>query len=172
MSTTNDDTADVTPAEPEMGTMAALLPGAPETEAEKEPPKPRESDGCFLAVGRRKTAVARVRVRPGGEGKFVVNGRELDEFFSNPQDRRVATTPLDKFDRRKSYDVFARVHGGGNTGQSGALLMALARVLIQVEPGLEAGLRSEGYLTRDARMKERKKYGRRGARRGFQFSKR
>ena len=122
-------------------------------------------------LGRRKTAVARVRIKPGAGG-FVVNGKPLDNFFKTLQTQNRATLPLSATETTGTYDVFVNVKGGGPTGQSDAVRMGLARALKSVNPGFEEVLREHGLLTRDSRMKERKKYGRRGARRGFQFSKR
>ncbi|MEZ6005710.1 MAG: 30S ribosomal protein S9 [Planctomycetota bacterium] len=122
-------------------------------------------------LGRRKSAVARVRIKPGA-GSFVVNGRPLDDYFRTIQSRERATSALTTLENRKAYDVFCTVGGGGITGQSGAVALGLARALKTVNPAVFEPLREMGLLTRDSRQKERKKYGRRGARRGFQFSKR
>lgn len=122
-------------------------------------------------VGRRKKAIARVRIRPGS-GKITVNGREADEFFVNPRDRNDIRKPLGRTDRLSAYDVWVNVQGGGSTGQAGAVLLGVARALIVAEPELYPLLKDGGYLTRDSRAKERKKYGRAAARRSFQFSKR
>jgi small subunit ribosomal protein S9 len=122
-------------------------------------------------LGRRKSAVARVRIQPG-TGKFSVNGRELKEFFVTQRDQIQATAPLGTLSTEESYDVAAQVDGGGPHGQAGAVRLGLARALKEVNPALFEALRAGGHLTRDSRMKERKHYGRRGARRGFQFSKR
>lgn len=122
-------------------------------------------------LGRRKKAVARVRIKPGAGG-FVVNGRPVEEFFPTLQHRNWATSPLQRLEEGIRYDVFCNVEGGGLTGQAGAVELGLARALKRVNPALEHELRENGHLTRDGREKERKKYGRRGARRGFQFSKR
>lgn len=122
-------------------------------------------------LGRRKTAVARVRIKPGAGG-FVVNGKPLNVYFTTEQSQRQAVAPLKVANAEASYDVFCKVKGGGPTGQAGAVMLGLARALKVVNPGLDPQFRAEGLLTRDSRMKERKKYGRRGARRGFQFSKR
>lgn len=122
-------------------------------------------------LGRRKTAVARVRIQPGAGG-FVVNGRPLDEFFPTLQSRVRASAPLEASESLSSFDVHCNVHGGGVVGQADAVSLGIARALKRVNPGTEEVLRGRGLLTRDARSKERKKYGRRGARRGFQFSKR
>jgi small subunit ribosomal protein S9 len=122
-------------------------------------------------LGRRKSAVARVRITPGAGG-FVVNGRPMTEYFPTIDMQKRAQAPLKISGNEATYDVFCTVKGGGPLGQAGAVMLGIARALKIVNPALEGTLRSEGLLTRDSRMKERKKYGRRGARRGFQFSKR
>jgi small subunit ribosomal protein S9 len=124
-----------------------------------------------LGLGRRKTAVARVRIKPG-TGSFLVNGRQLGEFFGTLRDANEAKGPLALLETPDTYDIVATVHGGGPYGQAGALSLGVARALKSANPVLFERLRGGGFLTRDPRMKERKKYGRRGARRGFQFSKR
>jgi small subunit ribosomal protein S9 len=124
-----------------------------------------------LGTGRRKTSVARVRVRPG-QGTITINERPYDQYFVNDQDRNALLAPLKQTDRLTSVDVVIKVHGGGMTGQSGACKMGLARALKLYDSSLEQALRDANLLTRDGRMKERKKYGLRGARRGTQFSKR
>jgi small subunit ribosomal protein S9 len=123
------------------------------------------------AVGRRKSSSARVRLFPGG-GNVQVNGKPLEEYFCLLRDQRTALAPLSRLSLDKEYDVRVNVHGGGTTGQSGAVSLGIARALIKLRPSSEQELRGHGLLTRDARVAERKKYGRRGARRGFQFSKR
>jgi small subunit ribosomal protein S9 len=122
-------------------------------------------------TGRRKAAIARVRIRPG-EGKLAVNNRKLDEYFTQEQDRKAVLAPLLAVEADKSFDVFANVKGGGPSGQAGAVVLGIARALKNYNESYLPALRSNGYLTRDPRMKERKKYGQRGARRRFQFSKR
>jgi small subunit ribosomal protein S9 len=122
-------------------------------------------------LGRRKSAVARVRVKPGAGG-FLVNGRAANEFFPTLQTQIRIQEPLRVTQTQGNYDVFCNVDGGGPTGQSDAVMLGLARALKTINPGFDEVLRQNGLLTRDSRMKERKKYGRRGARRGFQFSKR
>ncbi len=122
-------------------------------------------------LGRRKTAIARVRVQPGA-GAFIINGRELNDYFPVLEQQQAATAPLRVTELAGQYDVFARVNGGGLLGQADAVRLGIARALKVINPGLDSTLRGGGHLTRDSRMKERKKYGRRGARRGFQFSKR
>ncbi|MEZ5978060.1 MAG: 30S ribosomal protein S9 [Planctomycetota bacterium] len=122
-------------------------------------------------LGRRKSAVARVRIKPGS-GNFTVNGRTFDEFFVTKRDRTAASAPLQRLPETDAYDVAVNVNGGGPHGQAGAVSLGLARALKNANPAVFEELREHGLLTRDSRMKERKKYGRRGARRGFQFSKR
>lgn len=122
-------------------------------------------------TGRRKTAVARVRVR-AGSGNIVVNGKPLAEFFANEHDRYTVVSALELCDRRNAVDLTITVSGGGTTGQSGACRMGIARALKLFDATLEEPIRKNHLLTRDSRMKERKKFGFRGARRGTQFSKR
>jgi small subunit ribosomal protein S9 len=124
-----------------------------------------------LGLGRRKSSVARVRLKPGS-GSFLVNGRNVEEFFPTLRDLSEARAPLGLIEGDSPYDITARVQGGGPHGQAGALSLGVARALKSANPALFEELRHGGFLTRDQRMKERKKYGRRGARRGFQFSKR
>ena len=128
-------------------------------------------NGDSLGTGRRKTAVARVRVRPG-TGKISVNGRPLEEFFPTVQHQNQVTQTLSAVGASSSVDVSARVSGGGLTGQAGAVRLALARAMVSHNEENFQPLRDEDFLTRDSRMKERKKYGLHGARRGTQFSKR
>ena len=125
----------------------------------------------ILGTGRRKTSVARVRIRPGG-GKIVINKRELDEYFHNVRQRNAVLAPLEQTGKRAELDVLIRVDGGGIAGQADACKLGIARALKKSDEQLADGLRDTGLLTRDSRMKERKKYGLRGARRGTQFSKR
>jgi small subunit ribosomal protein S9 len=122
-------------------------------------------------TGRRKESVARVFVRPGA-GKFTINGRTLDDYFKNVAWRNAAFEPLKFTNTAEQVDVSATVKGGGVGGQSGALRMGLSRALAAFNSELRVGLRRNGFLTRDSRMKERKKYGQKGARKRFQFSKR
>lgn len=127
--------------------------------------------GDALGTGRRKSSVARVRVRPGS-GKITINRKPMEEYFVNEQDQRAITDTLTVVDHRSNVDVLVRVNGGGLTGQSGAVRMGLARALVSYNEQLHDPLREGNFLTRDSRMKERKKPGLRGARRGVQFSKR
>ena len=122
-------------------------------------------------TGRRKTAVARVRIR-SGSGKVVINKRPVEEYFKSDRDRQAALSPLATVQMTGNYDVWANVNGGGPTGQADAVMLGLARALMKASPETTEALREKGLLTRDARMKERKKYGQKGARKRFQFSKR
>jgi small subunit ribosomal protein S9 len=128
-------------------------------------------NGDCLGTGRRKTSVARVRIRPG-KGVITINGRALEEFFPSIQQQLLVTQTLAAVQASNSVDVVARVSGGGPTGQAGAIRMALARALVGMNEANFQPLRDDDFLTRDSRMKERKKYGLHGARRGTQFSKR
>jgi small subunit ribosomal protein S9 len=139
----------------------------------------------YWGTGRRKTAVARVRLTEGG-GTILINGRPLEDYFTEEKDRQAVLGPLELTDMRTSLDVFVNVRGGGFTGQAGAICQGIARALKEMfSPRTDAApgdgeaissmvkkLRDSGYLTRDGRMKERKKYGLKGARKAFQFSKR
>lgn len=125
----------------------------------------------LYGTGRRKTAVARVRLKPG-EGQIVVNRQPLDEYFGRPTLRMVIAQPLKLTGVEGKYDVFASVRGGGSTGQAEAIRHGISRALLVVDEALRSPLRKAGLLTRDPRVKERKKYGQRGARARFQFSKR
>ena len=125
----------------------------------------------IIATGRRKTAVARVRLKAGG-GEITVNGRELDAYFPTVKDRALVAGALEQRGKRGEVKVTITVDGGGATGQAGACRLGIARALKVYDAELAEPLRQSGMLTRDGRMKERKKYGLRGARRGTQFSKR
>ena len=124
-----------------------------------------------VATGRRKEAIARVRLVPGS-GKFVLNGRPLEEYFPSRAHRMVITTPLRLSGRDKDFDVFATLDGGGVSGQAGALRQGIARALVALDAELRPALKREGLLTRDAREKERRKYGLKKARKAPQYSKR
>ena len=128
-------------------------------------------NGEALGTGRRKTSVARVRIR-AGSGNVTINERPLEDYFPAIKDRTQAIEPLSQTDKRETVDVIIRVHGGGPAGQAGACKLGIARALRSYDSALDEMLRHSGLLTRDGRMKERKKYGLRGARRGTQFSKR
>jgi small subunit ribosomal protein S9 len=124
-----------------------------------------------LITGRRKEAVARVRLIPGS-GEFTVNGRTIEEFFPTRVHRMMARSPLVTIGREKDFDVVATVQGGGVAGQAGAVRLGVARSLIEIEPELRGQLKAEGFLRRDAREKERRKYGLKKARKAPQYSKR
>ena len=124
----------------------------------------------YLGTGRRKTAVARVRIKPGS-GKFLVNGKEANKYFTEVQHHLAIHAPL-KLTNTTNLDIFVNAKGGGYTGQAGAVVLGLARALVGYDPTLEPILRDNDLLTRDSRKVERKKYGQAGARRRFQFSKR
>ena len=138
---------------------------------EKHPPKRDKITGEALGTGRRKSSRARVRVKEGS-GKITINDRELEEFFPNLQDRNAVVAPLEAVGKRGDLDVRIRVEGGGMTGQAGACRMGVARALISLDPEHYEALREGHHLTRDSRMKERKKPGLHGALRGTLFSKR
>ena len=136
--------------------------------------EPRVAGGSkmwILGTGRRKEAVARVFVRPGS-GKFTVNGRGVEQYFPNHAWHHAAVEPLKFTNTADQVDVMVTAHGGGTGGQSGAVRMGLSRALARFNPELRPALRKNGFLTRDSRMKERKKYGQKGARKRFQFTKR
>lgn len=125
----------------------------------------------FYATGRRKTATARVYLRPGA-GSVMVNRRAIDAYFHTDALRRVVREPLALTETHDRFDVMVNVSGGGEAGQAGAIRHGIARALAQSDPALKPRLREAGFLTRDSRVKERKKYGQRGARARFQYSKR
>lgn len=138
----------------------------------EEPRAPRTSiDGRFYATGRRKSARARVFLKPGG-GNLTVNGRALEDYFPNPTLRLILRQPLEAIDGVDKFDIAVSVAGGGSSGQAGAVRHGISRALERFDPALRPTLKKGGFLTRDAREKERKKYGQRGARARFQFSKR
>jgi small subunit ribosomal protein S9 len=125
----------------------------------------------YNGIGRRKTASARVYLRPG-TGRVVVNGRELDNYIPRASQRMDLMQPLDITETKETLDVFVTVRGGGMSGQTGAIRLGVARALLKVNPAYRPALKAAGMLTRDARKVERKKYGQPGARAHFQFSKR
>ncbi len=125
----------------------------------------------YSALGRRKESVARVQLSPG-KGEFTVNSEPIDKYFVRETDKIIIMQPLTFTNNIGKYDISARTTGGGLTGQAGALRLGIARALVLAEPNLKDLLRKQGYLTRDPRMKERKKYGQKGARKRFQWTKR
>ncbi len=147
-------------------------PAPTETAPKTTAPKGKPPDGhWWWGTGRRKSAVARVRIRPG-EGKFVVNKRPYDNYFNEERDRSDLLNVLRKTNTFSAVDVYVNVNGGGFTGQTGAIILGLGRALLQYDSTLEPILRDNAFLTRDPRKVERKKYGQPGARKRFQFSKR
>lgn len=125
----------------------------------------------FYATGKRKTSIARVWMKPG-DGNIVVNDRSLDEFFGRETSKMVVRQPLELTDNIGKFDISVNVCGGGPSGQAGAIKHGITKALLDIDPELRAVLKKAGFITRDSRVKERKKYGKRAARRSFQFSKR
>ena len=177
MSDTRESIAD------QLGATPAPPAPAAEAPAEETPPAPPPAEAAPLreqqldkfgrayATGRRKDAVARVWLKPGS-GRIVVNGKEQEAYFARPTLRLGINQPCDGAARRGQYDVEATVKGGGLSGQAGAVKHGIAQALSRFEPALRAAVKQAGFLTRDPRVVERKKYGRAKARRSFQFSKR
>ena len=130
-----------------------------------------EEKAVYYGTGKRKTSVARVRLTPG-EGKVTCNGRSIEDYFPRPSDRMLAMSSLVLSGQQTHFDVIVRLHGGGVTGQAGALRHGVARALCEADPALRGDLKRAGFLTRDAREVERKKVGLHKARRATQFSKR
>ena len=148
----------------------AVIGGAGETPS--APVEPQiDAQGRAYATGKRKNAIARVWIKPGS-GVITVNGREEEKYFARPVLRMMVRQPLVTAQRDGQFDIVATVSGGGLSGQAGAVRHGLSKALTYYEPGLRPVLKSGGFLTRDSRVVERKKYGRRKARRSFQFSKR
>jgi small subunit ribosomal protein S9 len=177
-----EPTAEAAPETPAADEAASPAPAAEEAPAEQpapaEPAAPRRmpvSKGgrpaASLGTGRRKEAVARVRLVEG-TGQFNLGGRTLEDVFPNRAHRMQITAPLRIADRERDLDVVARLHGGGVAGQAGALRHGIARALIELDPDLRGRMKAEGFLTRDSREKERRKYGLKKARKAPQYSKR
>jgi small subunit ribosomal protein S9 len=139
--------------------------------AETKSAAPAGKQTFTWGTGRRKSSVARVRIA-AGTGKIAINDREINDYLTKERDRKAIFGPLEVTNTGGKVDIFVNADGGGLTGQSGAIVLGLARALMKYDPTTEVALRNAGFLTRDSRMKERKKYGQRGARRKFQFSKR
>tara|TARA_R110002110_G_scaffold71027_2_gene189996 strand:- start:1127 stop:1633 length:507 start_codon:yes stop_codon:yes gene_type:complete len=151
---------------------APVAPVAPAPDANAVPAVQKlDKFGRAYATGKRKNAVARVWIKPGS-GRISINGRELETYFARPVLRMILNQPLVAAAREKQYDITATVVGGGLSGQAGAIRHGLSRALTYFEPSLRGVLKKEGFLTRDSRVVERKKYGKAKARRSFQFSKR
>lgn len=145
---------------------------APAAQPHMAPSPPAKPPPSYIwGTGRRKTAVARVRIRPG-TGKILINKRPVEDYFRRERDRQAVVAPLQAAQMITHYDVWANVVGGGPTGQADAVKLGLARALVKAVPELVGALRENRLLTRDPRMRERKKYGQKGARKRFQFSKR
>ncbi len=155
-----------------LGIPVAGVSPSPTVEATPAKKAGPDKGGFYWGTGRRKSAVARVRMKPGGSGKIIVNKKEIEEYFKRQQDQNAVVSPLKTVDAEKTFDIFINVKGGGTTGQAGAALLGIARALKKYDDGMLQALRDGGHLTRDPRMVERKKPGQRGARRKFQFSKR
>ena len=147
--------------------IASAAPEELPTESEPEV----DSLGRSYATGKRKNAIARVWVKRGN-GRITVNGRDQETYFVRPVLRMLLNQPFETADRKGQFDVSATVTGGGLSGQAGAVRHGISRAMVKFEPGLRAVLKKEGFLTRDSRVVERKKYGKPKARRSFQFSKR
>lgn len=149
---------------------ASTVPEIPGPQAASQGPQAGRSH-YFWGTGRRKTAVARVRIKPGS-GKFEIDQRGINEYFFDEQGRKDVMAPLAATNTQDKFDVFVNVRGGGQTGQAGAIMLGIARALVKADAAFEPALRDGKYLTRDSREVERKKPGRPGARKRFQFSKR
>jgi len=160
-----------TPSEEPRGleALAALATPSAESAAAREPV--RDAQGRAYATGKRKNAVARVWIKPGN-GKITVNGRDSPVYFARPVLRMLLNQPFAIVERVGQYDVVCTVVGGGLSGQAGAVRHGISKALTYYEPGLRPALKAQGFLTRDSRVVERKKYGKAKARRSFQFSKR
>ncbi|SMH56874.1 30S ribosomal protein S9 [Maritimibacter sp. HL-12] len=148
----------------------SAAPVAVETDAAPREPQ-RDALGRAYATGKRKDAVARVWIKPGS-GKVVVNGKEMDKYFARPVLQMILRQPFQVAGVENEFDVMATVKGGGLSGQAGAVKHGISKALQVYEPSLRAALKAAGFLTRDSRVVERKKFGKRKARRSFQFSKR
>ena len=153
----------------ELKTLVAGTPAAGEAATPREPK--RDQFGRAYATGRRKNAIARVWVKPG-KGEMSINGRSATQYFARPVLRMLLSQPFLVADRYQQFDVYCTVTGGGLSGQAGAVRHGLSRALVNFEPELRGILKKAGFLTRDPRVVERKKYGKAKARRSFQFSKR
>jgi len=154
----------------DLGEIAAV-PAAPPVSTMPLRDKQVDAQGRAYATGRRKDAVARVWIKPGS-GKVVVNGRDQDVYFARPTLRLVLNQPFQVAEREGQYDVIATVKGGGLSGQAGAVKHGISQALTRFEPALRGVVKAAGFLTRDSRAVERKKYGKAKARKSFQFSKR
>jgi small subunit ribosomal protein S9 len=168
---TKDEAPAAAPEAAAEDTAAPAEPAPPPVEAAPIREQQLDKQGRAYATGRRKDAIARVWLKPGS-GKIVVNGREQEVYFARPSLRLVINQPFDVADRKGQYDIVATVKGGGLSGQAGAVKHGIAQALTRYEPALRTTVKQAGFLTRDPRVVERKKYGRAKARKSFQFSKR
>jgi small subunit ribosomal protein S9 len=155
----------------DLNTLGTDVPAAPTGPAAPLREKEVDAQGRSYATGRRKDAVARVWLKPG-TGKITVNGRDQETYFARPTLRLVINQPFTVTERVGQYDIVATVKGGGLSGQAGAVKHGISQALSKFEPALRSAVKAEGFLTRDSRAVERKKYGKAKARRSFQFSKR
>jgi small subunit ribosomal protein S9 len=160
-----------TVTEPAVAPSPASLAPAPEAPSARTGRSRRSSSGPIQTVGRRKEAIVRVRLLPG-TGKFSLNGRDLENYFPSKVHQQLVREPLSLTERTDTFDVFANLRGGGITGQAGALRLAIARALVELDADHRPVLKKAGFLTRDARVTERKKYGLKKARKAPQYSKR
>ncbi len=165
MSTTTNSFADL------KGLQAASGAATPDSQSQQKREPKRDAQGRSYATGRRKNAIARVWVKPG-KGEITINGKKAPIYFARPVLRMLITQPFLVADRYNQFDVYCTVTGGGLSGQAGAVRHGISRALTLYEPDLRPILKAAGFLTRDPRMVERKKYGKPKARRSFQFSKR
>jgi small subunit ribosomal protein S9 len=170
--TSPETTSHAAESTPEL-TLGSGAPAEPAPTAHAAPTLRGRIDkfGVAMGTGRRKTSVARVRIRRGS-GKLTINNRPLEDYFRVERNRALVQRPLEATEMVGRVDIWVRTQGGGTTGQVGAIVLGIARALQVMEPGLHARLSEGGFLTRDGRMVERKKYGKKKARRSFQFSKR
>jgi small subunit ribosomal protein S9 len=161
------------PTTPDLANVAAAAPASPTPSSAPGSAAPSANKGgdWFLGTGRRKTAVARIRLRVG-TGQFLIHKRKIDDYFFSEQTRLDVIAPLKATQAMGKFDIFVNVRGGGQIGQAGAISLGVARALMKADPNLESVLRDGKYLTRDSRKVERKKPGQPGARKRFQFSKR
>ena len=156
----------------DLGELTKTAAPAEATPDEGELPEPkRDAQGRSYATGKRKNAIARVWIKPG-KGKFTINGRDELTYFARPVLRMLINQPFDACNRANQYDVWCTVTGGGLSGQAGAVRHGISKAMALYEPAIRKTLKSGGFLTRDSRVVERKKYGKAKARRSFQFSKR
>ena len=153
-----------------IGSLANIADKPADLSKEKKAKGP-DKGGFYWGLGRRKSSVARVRIKPG-DGKLLINDKELNDYFRLEDDRRAVLAPLKMLEIEKTFDIFVNVRGGGTTGQAGAVLLGVARALRTYNETYMEVLRDSGFLTRDSRMVERKKPGQSGARKRYQFSKR